>query len=701
MNKLAGYIVKFRVIIFFVFIALMVISVFLFFRVKVNYDLSSYLPKDVPSTVAIEKMGEEFEQAVPNTEVGYPIKNLAEGLAMKEKLQSLDFVDEVLWMDDQLDLATPLELQDKKIVEGFLKGGIALFQLTISDDVDVQEALIELENVVGETGHIRGEVVEQSFMQRAVTSEMTMIVAVVIPAALIILLLSTTSWLEPILFMIVISAGVLINMGLNSFAPDVSFITQAVSSVLQLAVSMDYAIFLLHRFGEYRAEGIEPKEAMRQAIVKSFAPVNASALTTLFGFLALIFMRFGIGKDLGLVLARGVVVSLLTVFLLLPSLALLSYKLIDKTTHRSLIPSFKGFSRIVTRLAIPVVILALLLAVPSYIGQKSNNFLYGGRAYPKESRARIDADFLKENFGDNMQMALLVPRGEWATEQKLVKELKAQPEMKTVIGYANMVGTSVPVDLLPERVISPLVSENYSRIVLIADSPDESPETFELAERLRTIIDNFYPEGDTYLAGANVVLLDMKTTITQDMTIVNGLAVLAIFLVIMLTFKSLAIPIVLVLTIELAVWINLSVPYITGTPLVFIGYLVISTVQLGATVDYGILMTQHYLDHRQVMGRKDASMMTIQTVAGSIIPPALILSTAGYLLYFISSIQVVREIGHVLGRGALLSLMIVLIVLPNLLYVCDRVIEKTTWKLRMLPDRPSLSLEELIENEDA
>jgi hypothetical protein len=375
--------------------------------------------------------------------------------------------------------------------------------------------------------------------------------------------------------------------------------------------------------------------------------------------------------------------------------------LIDKTTHRSFIPSFKGFSRIVTRLAIPVVILTLLLAVPSYIGQKSNNFLYGGRAYPKESRARIDADFLKETFGDNMQMALLVPRGGWATEQKLVKELKAQPEMKTVIGYVNTVGTSVPVDLLPERVISPLVSENYSRIVLIADSPDESPETFELAERLRTIVDNFYPEGDTYLAGANVVLLDMKTTITQDMTIVNGLAVLAIFLVIMLTFKSLAIPIVLVLTIELAVWINLSVPYITGTPLVFIGYLVISTVQLGATVDYGILMTQHYLDHRQIMGRKDASMMTIQTVAGSIIPPALILSTAGYLLYFISSIQVVREIGHVLGRGALLSLMIVLIVLPNLLYVCDRVIEKTTWKLRMLPDRPSLSLEELIENEDA
>lgn len=689
MNKLAGYIVKFRVVIFFVFIALMVVSVFLSLKVKVNFDLSSYLPKDAPSTIAVEKMGEEFKESVPNAEVGYPVENLAEALAMKEKLQSLDFVDEVLWMDDQLDLAVPLDLHDEKIVEGFLKDGVALFQLTIADDVDVQKALTELEELVGEEGRIRGEVVEQSFMQRGVTSEMTTIIAVMIPAALIILLLSTRSWFEPILFMLVIAAGVLINMGLNSFAEDVSFITQAVSSVLQLAVSMDYAIFLLHRFGDYRAEGIEPKEAMRQAIVKSFAPISASALTTFFGFLALIFMRFGIGKDLGLVLARGVVVSLITVFLLLPSLALLSYKLIEKTTHRSLLPSFKGFSRVVTRAAVPIVILAILIAVPAYMGQRSNDFIYGGRSYPKDSRAGSDAAFLKDTFGDNMQMALLVPKGDLATEQELVKELEAQPEMKSVIGYVNMVGAGVPVEMLPERLISPLISENYSRIVLIADSPDESPETFELAERLRTIIDNAYPDGDAYLAGANVVLLDMKTTINHDMIIVNGLAILAIFLVIMVTFRSLVIPIVLVLAIELAVWINLAVPYITGTPLVFIGYLVISTVQLGATVDYGILMTQHYLDHRKVMGRKEASMKTIQTVAGSIIPPAFILSAAGYLLYLVSSIQVVKEIGHVLGRGAVLSLVIVLVLLPNLLYVCDRAIEKTTWKLRLLPDRPT------------
>ncbi len=694
MNTLAGYIVKFRWAVFLLFIALIIASIFLASNIKINFDLSSYLPKSAPSTIAVDQMGEAFTQAVPNAEVGYPVKSISEALDMKRKLESFDFVSEVLWMDDQLDLSVPVELLDKKTVEGFYKDGVALFHLTISDEVPAKEAVAQIQELIGESGSIRGNAVEQSFMQRAVTSEIATILAFMIPAAFLILLFATRSWFEPVLFMLVVFAGVLINMGLSSFAEDISFITQAVSSVLQLAVSMDYAIFLLHRFGDYRSEGLEPKEAMRLAIVKSFAPVSASAVTTFFGFLALIFMRFGIGKDLGLVLARGVIVSLVTVFLLLPALALLTYRLIDKTTHRSFLPSFKGLSRLVVKIAIPVVILALLAAVPAYLGQRANNFLYGGRAYPASSREGRDAEQLRKTFGNNMQMALLVPKGSWAKEKQLVKDLEALPEMKSVIGYVNMVGTGVPLDLLPDRVSSQFTSEKYSRIVLIADSPDESPETFDLAERIREIVDQAYAPAETHIAGANVVLLDMRTTITQDLPVVNGLAILAIFLVIMLTFRSLLIPLILVFTIELAVWINLSIPYITSTPLVFIGYLVISTVQLGATVDYGILMTQHYFDHRKKMGRKEASAITIQTVAGSIIPPALILSVAGYLLYLISSLQVVREIGHVLGRGALLSLLMILVLLPNLLRVFDRAIEKTTWKLNMLPDRQASRLEE-------
>ena len=286
-------------------------------------------------------------------------------------------------------------------------------------------------------------------------------------------------------------------------------------------------------------------------------------------------------------------------------------------------------------------------------------------------------------------MVLLVPKGQWAAEEELAEELLDLPEMKSVVGYVTQVGTGIPPDLLPDRIISALISEHYSRLILIAESPAESPETYELAEKIRDMADQAYPQGDTHLAGANFVLLDMKTTINKDMIIVNGLAILAIALVIMLAFRSLALPVLLVLTIELSVWINLAIPYIMGTPLNFIGYLVISTVQLGATVDYGILMAQHYIDHRQLLGRKEAAMRTVQTVAGSIIPPALILAAAGFTLNAVSSMSVVSELGGVLGMGALTSLVMVLFLLPNLLRLFDRFIAKTTWKLQMIPDRRS------------
>ncbi len=271
-------------------------------------------------------------------------------------------------------------------------------------------------------------------------------------------------------------------------------------------------------------------------------------------------------------------------------------------------------------------------------------------------------------------------------EEKLSDDLSALPEMKSVVGYVTQVGTSIPPDLLPDRVLSQLFSDHYSRLILIAESPGESPETYELAEKIRAMADEAYPGGGTHLAGANFVLLDMKTTINKDLIIVNGLA---IALVIMLAFRSLVLPLILVLTIELSVWINLAIPYMTGTPLNFIGYLIVSTVQLGATVDYGILMAQHYLDYRKTLDRKESARMTVQAVAGSIIPPALILAAAGFTLNIISSISVVSELGSVLGRGALTSLVLVLFLLPNLLRLFDRFIEKTTWKQKFLPDRHS------------
>ena len=689
MKKLADIIVKYKAVILILFIVLSLVSGFLSTRVKTNFDIYSYVPKKAPSTIAIDTMTEEYAQDIPNAEIAIPNMSISDALLMKERLASLPYVQEVLWLDDQLDLATPLDMLDQKVVEGFYKDEVALFHVTLEEDSKAIDILVELQTIAGPEGAVRGQVVEMANMQRGVNVEISRILLVIIPVALAILLFATTSWFEPILFMVVIFVGVLLNMGSNILFGEISFITQAVGGVLQLAVSMDYAIFLLHRFRDYREEGLSVEEAMKNAIVKSFSPISSSALTTFFGFLALVFMRFRLGPDLGIVLAKGVLLSLLSVFFLLPILAVYTYKIIDKTTHRSLLPSFKRTSRFIVRIGIPLMVVAALAIVPAYIAQRSNDFLYGSQSFPKGSREARDVNYMNEHFGENMQMVLLAPKGQWAVEEKLANDLLALPEMKSVVGYVTQVGTGMPPDLIADRVLSNLISDHYSRLILVAESPTESPETYELAEKIRAMTEEAYPEGGAHLAGANFVLLDMKTTINQDLGIVNGLAILAIFIVIMIAFRSLALPALLVLTIELSVWINLAIPYLVGTPLNFIGYLVISTVQLGATVDYGILMAQHYMDHRQLLGRKEAAMKTVQTVAGSIIPPALILASAGFTLAAISSIQVVAELGSVLGRGAIISLAMVLFLLPNLLRLFDHFIEKTTWKLTMAPDRRS------------
>ncbi len=689
MKKLADMIIRHKGLILALFVLLTLVNAFLATRVKTNFDLSSYLPKSAPSTIAINSMMEAYEQDIPNAEIGVPVESISQALEKKEAILALPYVKEALWLDDQADLAIPLDLLDQQLVQGFYKEDMALFHVTLDSDVKAMDVLNELQDLAGPDGAVRGGVVETANMQKGVTVEITQIVIVAVPLAFVVLLIATKSWFEPVLFMIVIFVGVLLNMGTNVIFKDVSFITQAVGAVLQLAVSMDYAIFLLHRFSDFREEGYSIEEAMKLAIVKSFSPVSSSALTTFFGFLTLVFMRFQIGPDLGIVLAKGIVFSLFSVFLLLPVLAMYTYKLIDRTTHKSLLPTFKKFSRLIIRIGIPVMIASALILVPAYLAQKSNHFLYGSNTFPKGSREARDVEMLDQRFGENMQMVLLAPRGQWAVEEKLAQDLMALPEMRSVVGYVNQVGTSIPPDILPERIISQLVSEDYSRLILIAESPVESPETYALAETIREMVDQAYPEGGAHLAGANFVLLDMKTTINQDMIIVNGLAILAIGLVIMIAFRSIALPLLLVLTIELSVWINLAIPYLTGTPLNFIGYLVISTVQLGATVDYGILMAQHYLDHRIHHNRKEAAKRTVQSVAGSIIPPALILAAAGFTLYAVSSISVVSELGSVLGRGALTSLASVLFLLPNLLRLFDRFIEKTTWKAKFLPDRHS------------
>ena len=675
MDKFARAIINNRKKIIILFIIVSLISVALTLLVDVNYNMADYLPQKAVSTTGIKVMNEEFTQAIPNASVMVTDVSIMEALDIKRQISVLESVSEILWLDDVADLKKPLEMQDKDTVESFYKDSSALYSVTIKDGAGA-EGIEEIRKIIGPEGAIAGEVANETDMKNAAVNEVALATSILLPAIIIILILSTTSWIEPLLFLSAIGVSVVINMGTNIIFGEISYVTNSVSPILQLAVSMDYAIFLLHRFGDYRKKFDDVEEAMFRAIKASVTTVAASALTTLFGFLALVFMDFKIGPDLGICLAKGILLSFVSVMVFLPALTLSLYKLLDKTTHRKFMPEFKNIGKYVSKLFVPVIILVIILIVPSYLGQGKTNFIYGnGEHDPNRELGRSNIA-INETFGRTNILAILVPNGDIAKEKVLTDKLEHHPHVKSVVSYASSVGTQIPVDFLPDDITSQFYSDNYARIILYTDLADEGETTFNSINEINTIIGQHYNES--YMVGQSATLRDIKNVVEVDNDRVNLIAIVAVFLVVLFSFKSISIPVILVLTIEVAIWINLSFPYFTGTSINYVGYLVLNTVQLGATIDYAILLTDNYLHKRKSMSAKKAVHEALAIAFRSILVSASILSFAGFTLYLTSSNNVVVDIGLLLGRGTLISMFLVICFLPALLVIFDKFINKTT-----------------------
>ncbi len=648
------------------------------FTVSVNYDMVDYLPEDTPSTTAMDVMEEEFDGAVANSRVMMKDVTIQEAMEFKEELEAIDGVSEVMWLDDAIDIKTPIEMADSETVESYYKDGNALFSFHIEEGKEV-ETTDAVYNLIGEENALSGEALNTAVSQKMTGTETIYAAAILIPVIILILILSTRSWVEPVFFLTAIGVSVLINMGTNIFIGEISFVTQAVAPILQLAVSLDYAIFLLHSFGDYRRKVADPQEAMQLAMKRSFPAIAASASTTFFGFIALTFMNFELGADLGLNLVKGILLSFISVMVFLPALTLMFYKWIDKTQHKQLLPSIPNVGKHLLKLRIPALIVVLILIVPAFLGQSQTDFLYGTGDQPENTRAGSDVAEIEEEFGKYTPMVLLVPKGDLAKEEELVQELGDLEQVQSMISYVNTVGTAIPPEYLEESQTEQFFSENYSRIILNTTTDTEGDEAFAFVELVRQMTADFY--GDDYHAvGESVTLYDMKNIVERDNTVVNLLTVIAIALVLFVTFRSISLPVVLLLTIQSAVWINLSVPYFTDTPLVYIGYLIISTVQLAATVDYAILLTEDYKERRKEMRAFEAMKKTMDEKIFSIGVSASILSSVGFILWITSSNPIVASIGLLLGRGALLAFIMVVLFLPAMLLLFDKVIEKTTWK---------------------
>ncbi|MBR1763250.1 MAG: MMPL family transporter [Eubacterium sp.] len=677
MDKILSKLLKRRKLVATIFIVAAVAFAVCIPFVSINYNMVDYLPDTAQSTRALSEMEAEFVQTVPNAKAMIKNTSVSEALSYKHKISEIDGVKLVMWLDDVVDVKEPLEVLDKDIVSGYYKDNTALIQIAIESGKEA-EVVDEIRKIIGAGNCLSGDAVDSAQSQSMSETESLKSMAILVPMLIIILIISTNHWLEPILYLAAIGISVLINMGTNIFFDDISYLTFAISPILQMAVSLDYAIFLLHRFEYYRPREQSNEAAMVKAMRVSFKSIIASAATTAFGFMALTFMNFKIGFDLGLNLVKGILISFVCVVIFMPCLTLLLVKALDKTKHKSFVPKVKNVGGIVRKIKTPVLIFVAILIIPSFVAQNNNSFIYGTSGWDTESRAAHDTVKINETFGESINMVLLVPKGDVAREKELCNELGGIKNVTSVVAYASMVGNVIPPGYLDESITAQFYSEHYARIILYVSTPSESKEAFECVEQVREVANGYY--DDVLTCGQSANTYDIKDVVTEDSTRVNIINILAIGLVLLLTFRSISLPVMLIMTIETSIWINLAIPYFTGTTIGYIGYLVMTTVQLGATVDYAILFTDNYLHNRRKMLPGEAIELTINKNLSSIMVSASILISAGIALNLVSSNAVIAQLGTLLSRGTGFSLLLVVFFLPGMLIAFDKIVEKTTLK---------------------
>ena len=680
MERLVNGILKYKKSILVFFILATVISLFTSSMVNINYNIMDYLPEEAPSTKALDVMNEEYDKGAANVRVVLKDVSIVDALKYKEKIKKVDGVDDIQWLDDVVNIKEPLELQNQDTIESWYKNNEALFSITVNEDKE-ESAIDEIGEIIGENGMISGSAVNIVFAQETTEQELIKMMIILIPIILIILFLTTSSWFEPVLFLSTIGIAIIINSGTNLILGEISFVTKAAGSILQLAVSMDYSIFLLHRFSEFRNEGLAVKEAMKEAILKSVSSILSSGLTTVVGFAALIVMKFKIGPDMGFVMLKAICLSLISVLVLLPVLALYCYKLIDKTQHKSFMPKFNKFAKVSYKFRHISIILFLLLLIPCFLAQQNNSFSYGASEIYSDESTKIghDTAAINKEFGKTNPLVLMVPKGDLVSERALCDELENIDKITSITSYAETVGITIPTEYVPDDTLSQLISDNYSRFIIVANVKVEGDETFALIDEIRNLAYKYYDDS-YYFLGESVNTLDLKETIEDDNKKVNAISIIAIMIILLLTFKSLSLPIILVLVIEFSIWSNLTFNYFIGNDVFYIAYLIISSIQLGATIDYAILFTNRYIENRETMNKKEATQATISTTTVSILTSASILATAGIILGEISTNSIIAQLGILVGRGAILSLILVLFVLPALLMLLDKLIAKTTKK---------------------
>lgn len=724
MGFVSDIVIKYKKWIFSLFMIVLIIFGYCALQLNINYDMTDYLPEDANSTKAIEIMKKEFGGALTNAYVLVKDVNIDEAIKYKDKIKNTVGVESVSWIDESIDVnmlkailtgdINALQIENnnsmnqnmldgsndqatvKETIEQYYKDGNALFYVTIKDGQE-RKAVDKIYNIVGKNGGITGTAVDQASSQSMALNETIKSICVLGPLVIVVLLLATTSWIEPFIFLITIGMAIIINLGLCIFSGEISYVTLAVGPILQLAVSIDYAVFLCHSFEKNRSKGLTADKAMKESMSESFKSISASALTTLFGFAALLFMKFKLGIDMGVPLVIGVIMSFICVILFLPALLLLTYKWVEKTKHKSFIPDFKRLGNWLIKPRWLIIIISLALVIPAYNAQKNNDFTYGAGEPSSESRVAKDIKSQNKIFGEQNMMVIMVPKDNINNEDKLVNELLKNKHILKIVNYTTTVGKDIPTSVLPEETVKQFYGDKYARIILYTDLDTEGKEAFESLEKIQKSVTKYY-DDEWYMCGATPNMYDMKVTVTEDQKLVDLITIMAIFIILLIEFKSIIIPLILIIVIKFAFWGTLSIPYLMNNPICYIGYIVVSAVMMGATIDYAILFTDNYLNNRRIMTKLDAMKETLNKNIKSVLVSALILAIAGFSLSFISTESVVQVLGSLLGEGAVIAFVLSLTLLPALLIVFDNVIPKLSLGLKFHNDKRSTNKKKTTHN---
>lgn len=676
-------VVKCRIPILIIAIALLIPSVLGMAGTRINYDMLDYLPADMDTVIGQNELMEDFGKGAFSMLVieNMPEKDVAE---LEQKIKQVDHVDSVVWYDSIADLSVPMQLLPAKIYNEFNTDDATLmavfFDSATSADITM-DAIREIRAIAGKQVFVSGMSALVTDLKDLCEQEEPIYVGIAVALACAAMMIFLDGWLVPFVFLASIGIAILINLGSNYFFGEISYITKALSAVLQLAVTMDYSIFLWHSYNEERESHSDNKEAMALAIQKTLTSVVGSSITTIAGFAALCFMTFTLGRDLGLVMAKGVVLGVLSCVTVLPALILVLDKPLQKTKHKSLIPDMSGFAKKITKVFPIFLVVFALLVPPAYYGyDKTNDEVYYdmGECLPQDIEYVVANSKLRDEFDiASTHMLLLDSSLSSKDVHSMIDEMKQVDGVKYVLGLESLVDASIPEEMLPESVTSLLESDRWELLLINSEYKVASDAVNTQIDELNAILKKYDPDG--MLIGEAPCMKDMIETTGHDFEVVNAVSIIAIFVIILLVEKSLSLPFILIAVIELAIFINLGLPHYLGQSLPFIAPICISTIQLGATVDYAILMTTRYKAERSSgKGKREAVSIALGTSIPSIIVSGMGLFAATFGVAVYSNIDIISSMCMLMARGAVISMLCVIFILPAMLMLFDCVIRHTS-----------------------